>query len=195
MKWSKCLEKINPFVLVVTLGIFLLWPDISIARDPDDPGKGFDYVFFGFSPPLPKVKVDGSWQNRAMLLQDIDGKDKNGNQLTARFVNDQPKFKLMSESTTGSGVLETVTLRLQPNFYKLIWDQDPVRFVFAYIGDPRPGSEPPSGEQITVQSDSALEANGQHYLRSVVDLIHKGKRTRYLVDCPNAVCDEPVRPY
>ena len=35
-------------------------PGAAWARDPADPGKGFDYVFYGADPALPKVVLNGS---------------------------------------------------------------------------------------------------------------------------------------
>lgn len=168
----------------LAIASFAFYQKPVLARDPPDPGKGFDYVFFGYSPPLLKNIVEGSSQNRDMLLLDID---KPG---SPRPYPDGPKFKLLSESPTASGILE-ILARL-PTKHTLIGVQDnhPERFVFTFKG-----GVADNGGAVTVNSDSALEANGQHYLRSVVDVVHKNKRTRFLANCPTFVCDVPERPY
>lgn len=176
----------------VLLAVVAVFTSLSArAIQPSDPGKGFDYVFYGYSPPLPQNVVDGSSLNRAMLLQDIDGTYLDGYKLPGRPGNLRPRYKLMSESPT-SGVLETYTPTMthapRANIFTLQMDGSyPARFVFAFRG-----VATTAGESITVESNSALEAEGQHYLRDVLDLIHNGRRTRYVTDCPNNRCGETL---
>jgi hypothetical protein len=153
------------------------------ARDPADPGKGFDYVFYGFDPALPSQIMEGSSRNRAMLLIDID---KAG---SPRPYPGGPKFKFLAESTVGSGVLEVLTKT--PTRHTLIGPQDnhPVRFVFTFRG------AADNGGNVAINEDAALEANARHYLRAVVDTVHRDRRTRYLANCPTFVCDVPARAY
>lgn len=171
--------------LMLVLSCALALPAVSEARDPIvDTGKGFDYVFYGYSPPNPGPVVEGSSRNRAMLLLDID---KPG---PPRPYPAGPQFKLLAESPVGSGELEVLTIK--PTVHTLIGAQDnnPVRFVFTFRG-----KADNDGGAVLVQSDAALEANGLHYLRDVVDVVHKSRRTRYLVNCDTPICNVLERPY
>lgn len=169
---------------IALLCCLLIWPSVSSARDPADPGKGFDYVFYGFSPPNPSPVAEGSSRNRAMLLLDIDEAG------SPRPYPAGPKFKLLVESPVGSGELEVLTS--SPVWHRLIGKQDdhPARFIFSYFG-----AADNDGGALIIRSDAALEANGQHYLRDVIDVAHKRKRTRYRVNCETFDCDVPFAPY
>ena len=167
---------------VPVLAAAAVLPVVAQNRDPTDPGKGFDYVFYGYDPALPRTIVNGFSTNRAMLLLDID---KPG---SPRPYPQGPKFKLLAESNTGSGVLEVLTS--SPVTNTLIGMQtDPVRFLFTYNG------LADNGGAVMLTTDALLEAYGLHYLRAVVNVVHNGRRTRYLVNCPTFVCDVPERPY
>ena len=170
--------------LIALLCCLLVWPSMTVARDPADFGKGFDYVFYGFSPPNPSPIVEGSSRNRAMLLLDIDKAN------SPRPYPAGPKFKLLGESTVGSGELEVLTT--SPSRHTLIGVQDnhPVRFIFTYNG-----VADNDGGALMIRSDAALEANGGHYLRDFIDVVHKFRRTRYRVNCEAFDCDVPPRPY
>lgn len=166
-------------VAMAPLVLSSLHPGVALATDPPDPGKGFDYVFYGYSAPFGA----GAPGNRAMLLMDID------NPSSPRAYPAGPKFKLLANNAVMSGVLEVNAT--SPNTRTLIGVQDsnPARYLFTFTGTAS------NGGSVIIQADAALEANNLHYLRAVVDVVHKGMRTRYQVNCQPFNCEVPERPY
>lgn len=172
LRLARRVVQVAPIVLLLQWGV-------ALAVDPPDPGKGFDYVLYGYSAAF----GNGAPGNRAMLLLDID------DPTSSRPYPAGPKFKLLADNAVTSGVLEV--LATSPATHTLIGVQDsnPARFLFTFTGTAS------NGGSVIIAVDAALEANNLHYLRAVVDVVHKGMRTRYQVDCPPFVCDVPERPY
>ena len=167
-----------PKILVLAwLVAALLSPQSVPAIDPPDPGKGYDYVFFGYSPAMGA----GGPGNRAMLLLDIDGAN------SPRANPDGTQFKLLVENERFSGRLDvrSVVEPVTPDTFRMSGTvQDPQRVLFTYRGAAEQGN-------VTIQGDALLEANNLHYLRAVIDVVHAGGRTRYLVNCEPFNCDVP----
>ena len=164
---------------LVALALSLASSLAARAGDPSDPGKGYDYVLYGFSPPY---GPDGEG-NRAMLLLDIDGLD------SPRPSSLDRHFKLLVENATTSGRLdvESYTQHAFPTTVDTLLgspDNFPTRYVFIY-----------SGAGGIIHHNVALEALMRHYLRSVVDVVHNAARTRYLVNCQPLDCHKPFVPY
>lgn len=145
-----------------------------------DPGKGYDYVFFGYAPAMGA----GGPGNRAMLLLDIDDAK------SPRPNPDGAQFKLLVENARFSGRLDVKSqvepaTPIAPDYFRLSGTViNPQRVLFTYRGPAEQGN-------VSIQGDALLEANNLHYLRAVIDVVHNGIRTRYLVNCEPFNCDVP----
>lgn len=178
MKKGKFLMHFRRVNLVLGLSVTLLALALSPATaiDPGDPGKGFDYVFWGYSPPY----GNGGSGNRAFLAIDIDEPN------SPRPYPGGPEFKLWVENDDNSGRLDVNTITPNERHVLLppLKQTDPERFIISHReNDPLQGN-------ILTRSNSVLEPYNQHYLRSYIDVVHNNMRTRYLVDCPEFNCAE-----
>ena len=140
------------------------------AIEPDDPGKGFDYVFWGYSPPF----SNGDADNRAVILLDID------DPASPRPYPEGPTFKLQAASPA-FGRVEVE--QDHPAVHVLIGPQTgPSRFILDHTD---------AATNTRVRANSLLEPYDRHYLRSVIDVVHEFRRTRFVADCPDGQCAEP----
>lgn len=164
-------------LMVVTFG---LMPPTGVSAEKfPDPGKGYDYVFFGYSPAM----GEGGVGNRAMLLIDIDGVN------SPRHNPEGAQFKLLVEDARFTGRLDILSVvepatPVAPDYFRLSGTiLNPQRAMFTYRGVAEGGA-------VNIQGDALLEANNLHYLRAVMD-VHYIKRNRYVVNCLPNKCDAP----
>ncbi len=174
-------------VLHVWLTAALAWAAPAAAQDTTDLGKGYDYVFYGWSP----AYGPGGPGNRAMLLMDLD--DTAGTEpappVGASF---DKNFKTLVENSQTSGRLDehSYTAHRVPGWELLnAPDGTPYRWRFTTSEGPR-ATDP--GEP-RIEQNAIFEYYDQHYLRSVMDVVHNGAWTRYLTNCEFEDCrvEEP----
>lgn len=172
-----------PTLLFAGLSAALAWAAPVAAQNAVDLGKGYDYVFYGWSP----AYGPGGEGNRAMLLMDLD--DTPGTQPPPPVGADFAKnFKALVENATTSGRLDvdSYTAHRVPGWELLnAPGGTPYRWRFTTSEGPR---NPDAGEP-RIEQNAIYEYYNRHYLRSVMDIVHKGAWTRYLTNCDFEDCE------
>ncbi|ESQ17090.1 MAG: hypothetical protein N838_12180 [Thiohalocapsa sp. PB-PSB1] len=191
MRYERDLFSLQARLLLSGLFLLLL-SQPSIGLQPDDPGKGYDYVFYGYSPPFtPPLE-----NSRVMLLLDID------DPLSPRKSSRDKCFKLLAYNPTRVDRIdlfsytEHTTPTMPPGIFIVDDQQDsaPERWVFIYSGNDA------AGDTYRINHNAILEPYARSYLRSVIDVVHTPggqatSRVRFLANCEFNDCDVELTPY
>jgi hypothetical protein len=159
----------------------------AAALEIPDPGKGYDYVFYGWCP----AYGEGGPGNRAMLLMDLDDTvavdpPQGGADFAKNF-----KTLVANDQTSGRLDVASYTAHRVPAWESLNSPGGtPYRWRFTTSGGPRDQLGEPRIEQ-----NAIFEYYDRHYLRSVMDVVHDDAWTRYLTNCGFEDCAVAEPPY
>lgn len=165
-----------PFFGLMAATLVCATPALAQDQNFADRDKGYDYVFYGYSP----AYGAGGPGNRAMLLMDI-GDPSTPSLQSAGFAKN---FNVLAANAKTSGELEAKsdTAHQIPS-WELLNTQDGAPYRWRFI----------LNDGLRIEQNAIFEPKNNHYLRSVMDVVHNGAWTRYLTDCVVPNCNVDVQ--